>query len=332
MSAASFDRDLVDAIADRRRHDREQLREAGADAGAEHRRLALPARRFDAVATGTEVLPGDERGRRHDVHPGREDAHELVGVGPHRVVYDAVGLQREQRVDVVRGGDAQRRDAAELARIAADLVGRPRVAADEFKRRVRDDRLYGALADVAGRPLDNPIALRVVHAHNLEPPPLVTTDLVPCNAARMTPEVKDLRAALDGQRAGVIKKLAGLSEADARRSPVDSGTNLAGLIQHLTFVESLWFKGHVAGEKSTGKRSMTVDPAVSLKTLRAGYRAACDESDAIIASVGDGDATILRSGKKRTLRSVLLVVIEETARHAGHADIIREQIDGTTGR
>ena len=83
----------------------------------------------------------------------------------------------------------------------------------------------------------------------------------------MTPEVEQLRAALDGLRAGVLKKLAGLSDEDARRSTVDSGTNLAGLVQHLTFVESMWFEEIVAGGKAArGDRSMRVDPSVSLRT------------------------------------------------------------------
>ena len=149
----------------------------------------------------------------------------------------------------------------------------------------------------------------------------------------MTPELAQLRAALDGLRAGVLKKLAGLSEDDARRSTVGSGTNLAGLVQHLTFVESMWFEEVVAGRKPRrGDRSMRVDPSVSLRTLRAEYRAACETSNEIIATIGDPDAPVIRNGKKRDLRWVLLVVIEETARHAGHADIIREQIDGLTGR
>jgi hypothetical protein len=149
----------------------------------------------------------------------------------------------------------------------------------------------------------------------------------------MTPEVEQLRTALDGLRKGVLKKLAGLSEEDARRSTVGSGTNLAGLLQHLTFVESSWFEGTVAGGKATrGDRSMMVDRAVSLRTLRAEYRAACAASNEIIASVASADAPVTCNGKTRALRSVLLGVIEETARHAGHADIIREQIDGQTGR
>jgi uncharacterized damage-inducible protein DinB len=149
----------------------------------------------------------------------------------------------------------------------------------------------------------------------------------------MTPELEQLRAALDGLRAGVLKKLAGLSEEDARRSTVESGTNLAGLVQHLTFVESLWFEEVVAGGKAArGDRSMQVDPSVSLRTLRSEYRAACAASNEIITAVGDADAPVTRSGKERNLRWALLAVIEETARHAGHADIIREQIDDQTGR
>jgi Protein of unknown function (DUF664) len=149
----------------------------------------------------------------------------------------------------------------------------------------------------------------------------------------MTPEVEQLRATLEGLRTSVRAKLAGLSEEDARRSTVDSGTNLAGLVQHLTFVESLWFEEIVAGRKaSRGNRSMQVDRSVSLRTLRAEYRAACEASDEIIAAVGDGDAPVTRNGKTRDLRWAMLSVIGETSRHAGHADIIREQIDGQTGR
>ena len=77
---------------------------------------------------------------------------------------------------------------------------------------------------------------------------------------------------------------------------------------------------------------MHVDRAVPLRTLRAEYRAACAQSNEIIASVGGAETTVVHHAKKRDLRWVLLSVIEETARHAGHADIIREQIDGKTGR
>ena len=149
----------------------------------------------------------------------------------------------------------------------------------------------------------------------------------------MTEEVRQLVTTLDGIRAGVLRKLAGLDEADARRTTVASGTNLAGLVQHLTFVESLWFEEIVGGGvASRGRRSMDVDTSVSLRTLRAEYRAAGEASNSIIMAIGDADAPVVRDGKQRTLRWALFSVIAETARHAGHADVIREQIDGRTGR
>ena len=130
-----------------------------------------------------------------------------------------------------------------------------------------------------------------------------------------------------------MKKLAGLSDEDARRTTVPSGTSVAGIVQHLTFVESRWFEEVAAGGKqSRGTRSMQVDPTVSLRVLRAEYKAACEASNAIVASIGDPAAPIMSNKKPLDLRGVLLIVISETARHAGHADIIREQIDGQVGR
>jgi len=95
----------------------------------------------------------------------------------------------------------------------------------------------------------------------------------------MTGEVEQLGAVLDGLRAGFMKKLAGFSDADARRSTVDSGTNLAGFLQHLTFVESKWFEEKVAGGKAKGNRSMRVGLSVSLQMFRSPYRAACQGSN-----------------------------------------------------
>jgi hypothetical protein len=152
----------------------------------------------------------------------------------------------------------------------------------------------------------------------------------PASAAR---EIDLLLETLDTLRESALKKLGGLSDDDARRSTVPSGTNLAGLIQHLTFVESMWFEQIVAGQKpSRGKRSMRVDRSVSLTALRKDYRAACGASDAIVRELGDPNAPVTDGGKTRDLRWAILAVINETARHAGHADIIREQIDGKTGR
>ena len=119
----------------------------------------------------------------------------------------------------------------------------------------------------------------------------------------MASELDELRKALDGMRASILRKVTGLSDADARRSTVPSGTNLAGLVQHLTYVESLWFEEIVSGRSARrGKRSMQVDKAISLATLRSEYRAACAASNAIISSIGDAEAPVTRSGKTHDLR------------------------------
>jgi hypothetical protein len=146
-------------------------------------------------------------------------------------------------------------------------------------------------------------------------------------------ELDALLSTLSSLRASALGKLSGLSEDDARRSTVPSGTNLAGLIQHLAFVEAKWIEQIVAGRKpSRGKRSMQVDPSVSLTTLRADYRAACAASDAVLREIGDPDTPVTYNGVTHDLRWAIFAVITETARHAGHADIIREQVDGRTGR
>ena len=150
----------------------------------------------------------------------------------------------------------------------------------------------------------------------------------------MTPELEALVAALEAQRDGVLKKLAGLSEDDARRSTVPSGTNLAGLLQHLTFVEAKWFEEVAAGRQANpgaplhgcGPRSVA---SRSQGRLPSGLRH--EQRDHQRAG-GRRRSCHAARGAPAISASVMLVVIAETARHAGHADIIREQIDGQTGR
>ena len=112
------------------------------------------------VAPLAERVAGDERRGRHDVDPGLEDPHHVVDVGPLRVVDDAVGLQREQRVDVVGGEDPERFDAAQLADVTPDLVGTPGVAPDQLEAGVGGDGDDRPPPDVAGRPLDDDGAVR----------------------------------------------------------------------------------------------------------------------------------------------------------------------------
>ena len=133
-------------------------------------------------------------------------------------------------------------------------------------------------------------------------------------APAVTPEVEELLARSMASGPVSSRSWPGSAKPDARRSTVGSGTNLAGLLQHLTFVESMWFEEIVAGGTARrGKRSMEVDPSVSLRTLRADYRAACAASNEIITALGDADRAGDANGKTRDLRWAILVVVEETA-------------------
>jgi hypothetical protein len=134
----------------------------------------------------------------------------------------------------------------------------------------------------------------------------------------------------------VVKKTDGLTEEQLRRVLVESGTTLLGLVHHLTLAERYWFGYHVAGRESDdpGDIGMEVPAGLGAAEVLAGYRAAIAASDAAILSVGDlGEPVALPvEGTFHSVRWVVAHMTSETVRHAGHADILREQIDGTTGR
>ena len=154
---------------------------------------------------------------------------------------------------------------------------------------------------------------------------------------------EELHSYLRGARETLVWKLEGLSEYDIRRPMTPSGTNLLGLIKHSTATHFGYF-GEVFGRSSAAvAQRFTSDagPAAefwataeeSRQEIVDNYRAAWDFSDATITelpldSVGHvwwwGDARV-------TLHHVMVHVIADTQRHAGHADILRELIDGTTG-
>jgi len=134
----------------------------------------------------------------------------------------------------------------------------------------------------------------------------------------------------------VVKKTDGLTEEQLRRVLVDSGTTLLGLVHHLTLAERLWFGYYVAGreEEDPGDVDMEVPAGHSAERVLADYQAAIAASDAVIRAVDDlGTPTAFPPGDtSQSVRWVIAHMTSETVRHAGHADILREQIDGTTGR
>jgi uncharacterized damage-inducible protein DinB len=134
----------------------------------------------------------------------------------------------------------------------------------------------------------------------------------------------------------LLKKLEGLDDQQVRRELVPTGTNLLGLVQHSTVGERYWFGHHLLGgyQDTDWDFTMTVPSGVSAARVLEGYRRAIEESDAAIAQVADPDAmsALPVDGAPKSLRWILAHATSETARHAGHADILREQIDGTTGR
>jgi hypothetical protein len=149
-------------------------------------------------------------------------------------------------------------------------------------------------------------------------------------------ELDTALAFLTFARACVIKKLDGLDEEQVRRVLVPSGTSLLGLVRHLTDAERFWFGYHLTGigSEPDWDAGMGASPDVTRDEVIAGYREAIADSDAVIQRIGDLTArsALPVDDEPRTLRWVVAHMTSETARHAGHADILREQIDGTTGR
>ena len=156
---------------------------------------------------------------------------------------------------------------------------------------------------------------------------------------RRTPfEITDERATLVGfldyLRDSIVVKADGLDEAQLRWSPVPSGTSLLGLVRHLTEVELFWFHRTFAGLE-VDFPSEQVGGDESAADVVAQYRATVARSNELVAGADSLEQRCARKGsgpEAMTLRWVLVHMVEETGRHAGHADIVRELIDGTTGR
>jgi Protein of unknown function (DUF664) len=141
-----------------------------------------------------------------------------------------------------------------------------------------------------------------------------------------------LRALTQYHRDSIVRKLDGLSEADARRRFVPSDTTLLWLVKHLTFAELLWIGRRFAGRDLAMPHNELHDDDTIESGVTA-YRQAWGVVDAIAdAAPLDRPCHDVGTASMVDLRWVLTHLLEETARHAGHADILREMIDGETGR
>ncbi|MEU8751077.1 DinB family protein [Streptomyces chartreusis] len=151
-------------------------------------------------------------------------------------------------------------------------------------------------------------------------------------------EKETLRASLDRHRDAVLWKLQGLDDEGLRRPMTPSGTNLLGLVKHLGSVEYGWFVSSFGGEVEPlwfdpyTDQDMRADQGETTEQIVEFYGRARAAADRVIAerALTDLGRPDWRDGEV-SLRWVLVHMIEETARHAGHMDILRELIDGVTG-
>lgn len=169
--------------------------------------------------------------------------------------------------------------------------------------------------------------------------------------ARIDPDLqaderRSLEQFLDYHRATFLAKLDGLDHAQLNQALPPSSLTLASLTKHLALVEDSWFHedfldtvmpapwkdAPFADDPDWEFHSAVDDKPAELCEL---YAAACARSRAIVAAASSLDAlsqrTSRREGTPFSLRWIMLHMIEETARHNGHADFLREAIDGVVG-
>ncbi|WP_433386808.1 DinB family protein [Micromonospora sp. KLBMP9576] len=157
--------------------------------------------------------------------------------------------------------------------------------------------------------------------------------------ARTGDERAVLESFLDFHRGVLLRKLRGLSDVDASRRLVPSATTVAGLVKHLTTVEGNWFPGLLdPGPGETHRTTMedalasfTLAEGDTVDSLAAAYERACARSREVAARFDLDHVVPQPQLGEVSLRWILVHMVEETARHAGHADILRELTDGTTG-
>lgn len=147
-----------------------------------------------------------------------------------------------------------------------------------------------------------------------------------------------LEAMVDDQRSAIAAMLDDITEDEARERLVPSLTTVLGLVKHATFVEQVWFHHRIGGRTreelgipEAVDESFVLHPQDTLESVHVSYRTACDHSRELAAQ-RDLDALLDWRGTPVTLRWVHLHMIRELARHAGHGDILREQLRARRGR
>lgn len=148
-------------------------------------------------------------------------------------------------------------------------------------------------------------------------------------------ELDTLLALLRYQRGSLVEKADGITPEQAAWSPVPSGTNLLWLITHMADAEESWMVRRFAGiATDVVEEPPGASPDGALATAVGRYRATWAVVDALVAGASGPEAPCAGDDVRPPvpLRWVLAHLLEETARHAGHADILRELIDGRVGR
>ncbi len=151
-----------------------------------------------------------------------------------------------------------------------------------------------------------------------------------------------LSAFLDRYRETILWKLDGLTTEQASARLVPSVTTSLGIVKHLAYVERWWFQMNFAGDpvsfpwpkdEPDEDIDFRVTEADTIESISALYEREIARSREIVASaLLDDLGKDLGTVKPRSLRWIMVHMIEETARHAGHADILRELTDGTIGQ
>lgn len=137
---------------------------------------------------------------------------------------------------------------------------------------------------------------------------------------------------VDRQRAEITELLDDLTDAEARASLVPSLTTVLGLVKHATFVEKVWFHHRVAGRSreevgipETVDESFLLTDEDTVDSVRDAYVGACEHSRSVAAG-RDLDEELDWRGTPVSLRFIHAHLVQELARHAGHGDILREQL------